>query len=61
MYHVAHDTLHVMRDGCVTREMHMIAPWSLERTSWRQFAAQGVDSKKLLVVVVVVAAAAAAV
>ena len=42
--------------------LHVIAPWPLERTCWRQFAAQGRDCRKsriapLKVVVVVVATA----
>ena len=39
-YHVAHDMSHVISAGCVARDLHTIAPWPLERTYWRHFAAQ---------------------
>ena len=33
--------LHVISTRCVARDLHTIAPWPLERTCWRQFAAAG--------------------
>ena len=38
--------LHVMGAQCVARDLHTIAPGPLERTCWRQFAAQWGDCKK---------------
>ena len=34
------DMLHVIRAGCVVCDLNTIAPWSFERTCWRQFEAQ---------------------
>ena len=38
--------LHVIGARCVAREFNTIVPWPLERTCWRQFAAQRGDCKK---------------
>ena len=38
--------LHVKSARCVACDLHTIAPRSLERTCWRQFAAQREDCKK---------------
>ena len=38
--------LHVMSTWCVACDLHTIAPWPLEQTCWRQFAAQWGDCKK---------------
>ena len=43
---MAHNTLHVIGAQCVARDFHTIVPWPLERTCWRQFAAQRADCKK---------------
>ena len=43
---MAHNTLHVIGARCVARDLHTIVPWPLERTCWRQFAAQQGDCKK---------------
>ena len=48
-YHVARSTtcwLHVISARCVTHDLHTNTPWPLERTCWRQFAAQWGDCKK---------------
>ena len=45
-YYVAHDMFHVMSARCVARDLHTITSWLLERTCWRQFAAQLGDYKK---------------
>ena len=34
------DMLHVIRARCVVCDLNTIAPWSFERTCWRQFEAQ---------------------
>ena len=39
--------LHVISSWCVARHMHMIVPWPLEHTCWRQFKAQWGDCKSL--------------
>ena len=43
---MAHDTLHVINVRRVARDLHTVAPWPLERTCWRQMAAQRGDCKK---------------
>ena len=49
-YHVALDMLHVMSAQCVAHDLHTIAPWPLERTCWRQFAALWGDCKRSWIV-----------
>ena len=39
-FHVAHSMLHVTRARCVAHDLQTIVPCPLERTCWRQFAAQ---------------------
>ena len=43
---MAHCRLHVISALCVARGLFTIAPGPLERTCWRQFAAQWGDCKK---------------
>ena len=43
---MAHGMLHVMSTRCAACDLHTIAPWPLECTCWRQFAAQRGDCKK---------------
>ena len=45
-YQVAHNTLHVIGARCVARDFHTTVPGPLERTCWRQLAAQRGDCKK---------------
>ena len=56
------DMLHVMSDQRFVCDLHMIAPWQLQPTCWRQFALQWGDWKKsriaLFSVIVVVAVVA---
>ena len=33
---------------CIAHDLHMIAPWPLQRICWRQFAAQWTDMKNLV-------------
>ena len=50
-YHMAHNILHVILSArCVAHDLHRIAPWPLERTCWRQFAAQSGDCNKSQIV-----------
>ena len=39
--------LHVISTQCVAHDLHMITPWPLERTYWRQFATQWGGCKDL--------------
>ena len=41
------DMLHVKITQCVPRDLHMLAPWLLERACWRQFAVQCGHCKNL--------------
>ena len=43
---MTHNTLHVIGARCVARDFHTIVPWPLERTCWRQFAAQRENCKQ---------------
>ena len=45
LYQVAHCRLHLISTRCATRDLHTIVPGPLERTCWRQFAAQWRDCK----------------
>ena len=45
-WHLARHILHVISTLCVARDLHTIAPGPLERTCWRQLAAQWEDCKK---------------
>ena len=45
---MAHNKLYMIRAWCDACDLHMIAPWPLERRCWRQFVAQEIVKMWLL-------------